>query len=120
MSSDSTTTIRQLRDTVEVFINEREWFQFHTPKDLSMAISVEASELVEKFLWIGSKKSFEEIEKNREEIEQELADVVITAICFARAAKIDIAGAVQRKLNYNETRYPVDKAKGRFTKWDKL
>lgn len=120
MPSDETTTLRQLRDHVESFINAREWYQFHTPKDLSMAISVEASELVEKFLWVGSQASFAEVEKNRSEIEQELADVVITALNFARAANIDIAHAVYQKMELNERKYPIEKAKGRSTKWDKL
>jgi dCTP diphosphatase len=120
MPSDETTTVRQLRDRVEAFIDAREWYQFHTPKDLSMSISVEAAELVEKFLWIGSRASFEEVEKNRTEVEEELADVVITALNFARAAKIDIAAAVYRKMELNERKYPIDKARGRATKWDKL
>ena len=117
---DKTTTVRELRDLVEQFIDARDWYQFHTPKDLSMAISVEASELVEKFLWIGSQKSFQEVDNNRHEIEQELADVVITAINFARAAKIDIADAVKRKMEHNAKKYPLEKAKGRYEKWDKL
>ncbi len=120
MPSDETTTLRQLRDHVAAFIDEREWTQFHTPKNLSMAISVEASELVEKFLWIGSRASFDEVEKNRAEIEQELADVVITAINFARAANIDIAQAVYEKMELNAKKYPLEKARGQSTKWNKL
>lgn len=120
MPSDETTTLRQLRDYVEAFIDAREWYQFHTPKDLSMAISVEASELVEKFLWIGSRASFDEVKKNRAEIEQELADVVITAINFARAANIDIAQAVYEKMELTAKKYPLEKAKGRYEKYDKL
>lgn len=120
MQSDETTTIRELRDLVEAFIDEREWFQFHSPKDTSMAIAVEASELLEKFLWVDTKASCDEVNKNREEIEQELADVVITAINFARSAHIDIAGAVYKKMELNAHKYPVAKAKGRSTKWDKL
>jgi len=118
--TDKTTTIRELRDHVEAFIDARQWYQFHTPKDLSMAISVEASELVEKFLWIGSQKSFQEVDKNRQEIEEELADVVITAINFARAAKIDIASAIEKKMLLNAQKYPLEKAKGKYCKWDKL
>jgi len=117
---DKTTTVQQLREHVEKFIDEREWLQFHNPKDLSMALSIEASELMEKFLWIDSKKSFQEIENNKEEVEQELADVLMLVICFARIAKIDISGALARKLEHNTKKYPVDKAKGRFTKWNKL
>jgi len=118
--TDKTTTIFELRNLVEEFIDSREWYQFHTPKDLSMAISVEASELVEKFLWIGSQKSFQECDKNRQEIEDELADVIITAINFARAGKIDIASAVEKKMLLNAKKYPLEKAKGRYQKWDKL
>jgi len=118
--SDKTTTIRELRDLAEAFINEREWYQFHNPKDLSMAVSVEASELVEKFLWISQKKSWQEVDDNRQEIEHELADVIITAFNFARAANIDIAGAVKRKMEHNAQKYPLAKSKGQCTKWDKL
>lgn len=118
--NDKVTTLRELRDLVEKFIDARDWYQFHSPKDLSMAISVEASELVEKFLWINQKKSFQEIEDNRQEIEYELADVIITAINFARAAKIDIAKSVENKIKLNAKKYPIEKAKGKYTKWDKL
>ena len=118
--SDKTTTIRELRDLVEAFIDEREWYQFHNPKDLSMAVSVETSELVEKFLWISQQKSWQEVDDNREEIEQELADVIITAFNFARAANIDIADAIRKKMELNAKKYPLAKAKGRYCKYDKL
>ena len=117
---DRTTTIGELIDLVVNFADARQWRTAHTPKDLSMAISVEASELVEKFLWIGSQKSFQECDKNRQEIEDELADVIITAINFARAGKIDIASAVEKKMLLNAKKYPLEKAKGRYQKWDKL
>jgi len=117
---DKTTTVQQLREHVEKFTDEREWLQFHNPKDLSMALSIEASELMEKFLWIDQKKSFQEIENNKEEIEQELADVLMYVICFARVAKIDLSGAVAKKLEHNAKKYPVGKAKDQCTKWNKL
>lgn len=118
--SDQTTTIEQLKAQVRTFIDERDWLQFHTPKDLSMAISVEASELLEKFLWVDKKQSFEEVDKNRQEVEDELADILITALCFARVANIDISQAVAKKFKLNAQKYPVNKAKGRYTKYNKL
>jgi len=117
--NDKQTTIRELRDAVKSFVDDREWFQFHTPKDTSMAISVEASELVEKFLWMKREQSFEEVKKNREEIEQELADVVVTLITFARAAKIDVAKAVKKKMEHNAKKFPLEKTKGRGAKWER-
>ena len=118
--NDQKTTIRELRDFVEAFIDARDWVQFHSPKSLSMSIAVEASELMEKFLWCDNAKSYKEAIENKEEVQEELADVIITAICFARSANIDIAKAVENKMEINAKRYPVEKAKGVCTKHDKL
>ena len=118
--NDTDTTVRVLRDFVERFIDAREWVQFHSPKSLSMSIAVEASELMEKFLWCDNAKSYKEAIDNKQEVEEELADVIITAICFARSADIDIVQAVENKMKLNAKRYPVEKAKGVCTKHDKL
>jgi NTP pyrophosphatase (non-canonical NTP hydrolase) len=67
--------VQQLKDAVRIFIEEPEWQQFHSPKNLSMDIAVEAAELMEKFLWITTEASHKEIEFNRQEIEDEVADV---------------------------------------------
>ena len=117
---DVTTSVQQLKEFVGRFIAERDWNQFHTPKSLSMGIAVEAAELMEKFQWCDNSKSYKEAEINREEVEQELADVIITAICFANAVGIDISKVVQNKMELNAAKYPVHKAKGRYTKYDKL
>ena len=117
---DVTTSVQQLKEFVGMFIAEREWNQFHNPKSLSMAIAIEASELMEKFQWCDNNKSHKEAEINREEVEQELADVIITALCFANAVGIDIAKAVKNKTELNAAKYPIHKAKGRYTKYDKL
>jgi len=118
--NDQVITVRELRDFVEAFIDAREWVQFHSPKSLSMSIAVEASELMEKFLWCDNAKSYKEAIDNKQEVEEELADVIITAICFARSADIDIVQAVENKMKINDKRYPVEKAKGICTKHDKL
>ena len=118
--NDATTTIQQLRDKVTKLVDDRDWSQFHSPKNLAMDIAIEAAELMEKFVWLDVKASYEELEKNRQEIEDELADVFVVALAFANAAKIDIAKAVEHKLIKTMEKYPIEKAKGRHTKYDKL
>jgi len=117
---DNTTTIKELRTMVNTFIDERDWQQFHFPKSLSISIALEAAELMEKFQWCGNKQSSDEAIKQKDAVTQELADVIITALCFARATDIDIATAVRNKMEINRAKYPIQKAKGVYTKYDKL
>jgi len=117
---DSNTTIQELKNIVAAFIDEREWSQFHSPKNLSMLIAIEAAELMEKFQWCDTAQSYRDAKINKDEVEQELADVIIAALCLSRAANIDIAGALERKMQINACNYPVSKAKGVCTKYDKL
>ncbi|HZW60680.1 MAG TPA: nucleotide pyrophosphohydrolase [Candidatus Babeliales bacterium] len=118
--SDTTKTIAQLKAQVAAFVKERDWDQFHSPKNLSMNISIEAAELMEKFLWVDSKASFDALEDNRQEIEDELADVFLAILCFCNAANIDLAQAFEKKFVATAEKYPVGKAKGRSTKYTKL
>ena len=118
--NDSNTTIKELRNIVDEFIDERDWKQFHCPKNLSISVALEAAELMEKFQWCDNNQSFKEAIKNKNEVKQELADVIITALCFARATDIDIASAVRNKMEINRDKYPVHKAKGVYTKYNKL
>lgn len=118
--SDTTKTIQQLKDIAAQFVKERDWNQFHNPKNLSMDISVEAAELMEKFLWMTTQESVEEIAKNRQEIADELADVFFGILCFANATGIDLAAAFEHKIAEVAKKYPVDKAKGRREKYTKL
>ncbi len=118
--NDQTTTIQQLKDLWAKFVQERDWQQFHSPKNVSMDIAIEAAELMEKFLWIDVADSHQEVEKNRQEIEDELADVIAAALCFANACNIDIARAVERKMAENRKKYPIEKAKGKYTKYSAL
>lgn len=116
---DTKTTIQQLKEVVDAMIAEREWHQFHNPKNLSMGIACEAAELMECFLWVDSKDSLAEFKKNKDEAEQELADVIIAALLFANACNIDVSNAIVRKLEITKKKYPVEKAKGRSTKYTK-
>ena len=118
--NDSQTTIQELRDLVGQFVKDRDWNQFHDPKNLSMDIAAEAAELLEKFLWCSNSDSFNELQKERQEVEDELADVFLGTLKFANATGIDITKAVRHKLALSAQKYPIDKAKGRTTKYNKL
>ncbi|WBV58215.1 nucleotide pyrophosphohydrolase [Chryseobacterium daecheongense] len=96
------------------FRDERDWQQFHNSKDLALALSIEASELLEVFLW----KQNEDF--NRDKLEEELADVFMYGILLADKNKIDINNIILKKLHKNGEKYPVDKAKGKSDKYDEL
>lgn len=113
---DDKTTLQELKDLLNEFKVERDWGQFHDPKNLAEAISIEAAELLENFLW----KDIEGSGERTEDIEDELADVIIHCINFANAADIDIASVVKRKIKKNAEKYPIDRAKGKSVKSNKL
>ena len=120
--TDAETTVAALRERVLDFARAREWEQFHSPKNLSMALAAEAGELMEHFLWTGSGASNDVARdaKKRPKIEEEIADVVIYALEFANIAGIDLAAAIERKLAANAVKYPVEKARGRADKYTEL
>ena len=99
------------------FRDDREWKQFHNPKDLAISISLEASEFLEVFQWSGADTS----SKNKiEKIKEELADVVNYCILMADACGLDLDEIVQAKIEKNNEKYPVEKSKGKSDKYDKL
>lgn len=118
--NDQKTTLCELKDIAQKLVDERDWHQFHTPKDLSMNLSVEANELLEKFLWITSKASFDEIEKNKAEIEDEVGDIIFSIVRFCSVANIDATQAFVQKIEKIKKKYPVEKSKGVHTKYNKL
>lgn len=120
--TDKETTIAELRTRVLAFVHEREWEQFHSPKNLSMALAAEAGELMEHFLWSESKDSLKVAHdpKKRPAIEAEIADVVIYALEFANICGIDLASAIETKMAANAKKYPVEKARGRADKYTEL
>ena len=109
---DATTTVGQLRERVRRFVHARDWEQFHTPKDLAMAISIEASELLERFLWRESESNTLSPE-DRSALGEELADVVIYGLTLADALDLDLSDEVLSKLRLDEAKYPVDRFRGR-------
>jgi len=111
--SDSSTTIDHLKQMTLEFVRERDWEQFHTPKNLSMAIAIEAAELMEKFRFIESKDSYEALKEQRAEVEDEVADIIWATVRFAHMASIDISSALEKKLASTAKRYPVEKVRGK-------
>ena len=99
------------------FRDDRDWKQFHNPKDLAISISLEAAELLEVFQWSGADVSNE---GKQDKIREELADVVNYCVLMADACGLDLDEIVQEKVKINEQKYPVEKAKGRSDKYDKL
>lgn len=120
--TDTKTTVAELRERVMAFAREREWEQFHSPKNLSMALAAEAGELMEPFLWAESSVSLAVVNdpKKRPAIEAELADVVVYALEFANICGIDLAAAIETKMAANAKKYPIEKAKGNSAKYTEL
>jgi dCTP diphosphatase len=113
---DTDTTVAALKELARDFRNRRDWEQFHTPKNLSMSIAIEAAELMEEFQWLSS-EDFQQLRKDEEKLTrlgEELADIIIYCLSFANSLNIDIATAVVDKLAKNAGRYPEDEYKGRF------
>jgi dCTP diphosphatase len=110
-------TIAQMQKMVAEFVTEREWNQFHTLKNLSIDIAVEAAELMEPFMWCATEASGDVFAKNREAIEDEFADVLIGLLCFANAAKIDVFKSFAHKLEKTKRKYPVEVVRGKSDKY---
>ena len=120
--TDSATSLAELKTRVLAFVRERDWEQFHAPKNLSMALSAEAAELMEHFLWATPEQSRVIVQDpaKRAKIAEELADVVIYALEFANATGLDVAAAIEAKMAANAKKYPVEKARGRADKYTEL
>ena len=112
-------TFEQVRGELRRFVEERAWDAFHTPKDLAMGVSVEAAELLEVFQWRHLTVA-DLTPEDRRRIADELADVVMYAMLLADKSGVDLLRAVQEKLEENRRKYPVEKAKGRAVKYDRL
>ena len=120
--TDAATTVAELKSRLLAFVRERDWEQFHAPKNLSMALAAEAGELMEHFLWATPEhsKAIAAEPAKRAKIAEELADVVIYALEFANITGLDVAAAIEAKMAANAKKYPVEKAKGRSEKYTEL
>jgi len=123
MYIEAMSEIAELTERLRAFRQMRDWDQFHHPKDIAVSIVLEACELLEHFQWKTNEQAEEYIRLNREEIGDEAADVLIYLIQFCDRAGIDLAAAVQRKIEKNEKNYPADRVKGsakKYTEYEKL
>jgi NTP pyrophosphatase (non-canonical NTP hydrolase) len=118
--SDQTTTLNQLRELVAEFVAARDWNQFHSPKNLSMALSIEAAELMEHFQWLTVEESRAVIGQTHKlaDVGEELADVLCYALALANELQFDISQIVRDKMAKNEVKYPANEYRGRFGKDD--
>ena len=114
--NDNNTVINDLKKTVKNFVEEREWRQFHTPKNLSMSIAIESAELMELFQWLSRKESIKAMSsaKLRKNAIDEIADIFIYLIAFCNENNIDIKQAIDQKMKKNKKKYPANVFKGRF------
>ena len=113
-------TLQELKKEVQIFRDERDWKQFHTPKNLAMALSVEASELAELFLWDDNEASFNTALNKNENLKEEMADVLIYLLSMADILNVDLSKAVYEKLEKNRNKYPIEKSKGSCRKYTEL
>lgn len=110
---DAATTVSALRERVRTFVHARDWERFHVPKDLAIAISIEASELLERFLWRDCAATSNLSREDRAAAAEELADVVIYCVSLANALDLDLSDAVVAKLAKDEAKYPAKRFRGR-------
>lgn len=108
------TDIKKLTEKLIDFRDQRDWAQFHNPKDLAVALNIEAAELLEAFLWKNAEDA------NAEKVKEELADVIAYALLLADKYKFNVVDIVTDKIKENEIKYPVDKAKGTAKKYNEL
>ncbi|NIP93301.1 MAG: nucleotide pyrophosphohydrolase [Akkermansiaceae bacterium] len=111
-------TLEEITGKICRFRDEREWAQFHNPKDMAIAISIEANELLEHFLWKAPGEIDERLESHHEAIEDEIADIAIYLVEFADNLGIDLFAAMERKIAKNAASYPVEQVRGSSKKYD--
>lgn len=112
--------IKELQEIIIKYRDARNWKQFHNPKDLALSLVLESTELLEHFQWKNGQVLLDYTEKNKNEISKELADVFYWVLLIAKDLDIDIAQSLRDKMIENEAKYPVEKAFGSATKYDKL
>ena len=113
-------SLYEIAKEIRRFRDERDWMQFHDPKSMAASITIEAAELLEHFQWKDKEEVEKYVNENKEEISEEMADVAIYLIELADNLDINLTKAIAEKLKKNALKYPVDKAKGVHTKYDKL
>ena len=114
--SDKTTTIHELREIVRRFVDERDWQQFHAPKNISMALAIEAAELMEHFQWVtvSASRKLADDPDALDDVAEELADVLCYALAMANELELDVGSIMKKKMVKNEQKYPAQEFQGRY------
>lgn len=115
--ADQQITLHELKERMATFVRERDWEQFHNPKNLSMSISIEAAELMEHFQWLTERQSQQLEPDALQEIGEELADIVLYSLSMANFLQLDLAETVLAKMAKNEIKYPKDQVRGKAHKY---
>jgi NTP pyrophosphatase (non-canonical NTP hydrolase) len=113
-------SLHALRDALRAFAAERDWDQFHSPRNLATALAVEAAELLEPFQWLTEAESRELPLETRAAVEEEMADVLLYLVRLADRLEVDLHAAARAKMARNAVKYPVEKARGSSRKYDEL
>ena len=113
-------SLHELRDALRLFAAERDWDQFHSPRNLATALAVEAAELLEPFQWLGESAGSELPPAARAAVEEEMADVLLYLVRLADKLDVDLAQAARTKMARNAEKYPVERARGSSRKYDQL
>jgi NTP pyrophosphatase (non-canonical NTP hydrolase) len=119
MDTPNVTSLDELKQRVRIFAEARDWQAYHTPKNLTMALIVEAAELVEPFQWLTPEQSLDLPANTKEAVRQEMADVLIYLTRLADVLDIDLLDAASAKLAINAAKYPVERARGNADKYSK-
>jgi NTP pyrophosphatase (non-canonical NTP hydrolase) len=114
---DHQTTLHDLKERMADFVRARDWEQFHTPKNLSMSIAIEAAELMEHFQWLTVEQSRNLAPVALDDVGEELADIVIYALSLSNFLGLDLADTVLRKMAKNERKYPAEQVRGKAHKY---
>lgn len=112
--------LENLVNRILAFRDARDWKQFHNPKDSSISLALEAAEVLEHFQWKSADEMNTYVQTNKDDVGEELADVLYWILLMAHDLDIDVLDALDKKMKVNEAKYPVEKAKGKHTKYDKL
>ena len=110
-------SLAELQSAIDAFVAERDWAQFHAPKNLAIGVAIEAAEIMEHFLWCSPEESSALDAARRAQVANEIGDVLIYLIELGRSLDIDVIAAARAKLELNRERYPAAKSRGRATKY---
>ncbi len=113
-------SIRQILDRIKQFRDERDWMQFHDPKSMAASVTIEAAELLEHFQWKSREEVEEYVKTHKDQIAEEIADVAMYLFELSDNLGIDLMEAVAEKIKKNAIKYPIEKAKGKHTKYTQL